>query len=73
MTTTGELYMCVGVIKGNSKNFSALMKCARIWTMEEILNKLVIENNLVMQDVLENYPEVFIGCEKIHQTSTSVT
>ena len=65
--------MCVGVIKGNSKNFSVLMKCARIWTMEEILNKLVIENNLVMQDFLENYLEVFIGCKNIHQTSTSVT
>ena len=64
MSTTGDLYMCVGVIKGNSKNFSALMKCARSWTMEDILNKVVIENNLVMQDVLENYPEVFIGCKK---------
>ena len=63
MTSTGQVYMCIAIIKGNSKTFSCLLKCDRTWKMEEILNNLVIENSVVMCDVLEDYPEVFIGCK----------
>ena len=62
-TSTGQVYMCIAIIKGNSKTFSCLLKCDRTWKMEEILNNLVIENGVVMCDVLEDYPEVFIGCK----------